>query len=568
LNAICGIFSPNDPRPLSSLEPMCHALGAGSASRSYVSEEAGIALAHVGDPDSPEWHESTGAVIALDGFLTSGSEPGADAVARALAADDAHFPAKLHGHFGLAAWNPGSRILRLARDPLGTRTLYCFRNPERGIAIFASELKAVLAHASVAPRIDPDALSALLAFGFVPAPFGLFRGVRKLFPGEVVEIDARGRSRERRFWSLPTPEPGATNGTRELVLERFRRVVGEPDRLGIFLSGGVDSTVALGALRLAGISDLRAFAFGSRLGSARHCEDLDWAERAARAQGVPCRPVVVEPGHDAGPGLQRVWRHFDDPVLSPNAYTRFLLADAAHEDDALLCVGGSTAGSFFGAMSGDAFAKIERKAGTSDLPQLLAHRGNRMFPFDEIRDLLVEPGDDPRDLAVEVAHRYLEGTEGAEPRDRLALARMLLVGGEKSIATQNRTARLAGVDMRHPFRDVELLARGRAIPADVRAGKGVLKTAFHDVLPEEIATRPKIGYPTYYWNGGEIAGLERALLSPAAVERAGLFRPAAVERIVDEDRSSGRKSAGKRTWALLSLQAWHAFYVEGRTELG
>ena len=83
-------------------------------------------------------------------------EPGADAVARALAADDAHFPAKLHGHFGLAAWNPGSRILRLARDPLGTRTLYCFRNPERGIAIFASELKAVLAHASVAPRIDPD----------------------------------------------------------------------------------------------------------------------------------------------------------------------------------------------------------------------------------------------------------------------------------------------------------------------------------------------------------------------------------------------------------------------------
>jgi hypothetical protein len=89
----------------------------------------------------------------------------------------------------------------------------------------------------------------------------------------------------------------------------------------------------------------------------------------------------------------------------------------------------------------------------------------------------------------------------------------------------------------------------------------VLKRAFADVLPADVAERPRIGPPSYYWTRGELEPLVRHLLSPAALRRTGLLREEGVRRLVEEDCSSKRKSAGKRTWGLLALQAWHELYI-------
>jgi asparagine synthase (glutamine-hydrolysing) len=561
----------------------------GETTRSFVDPESGLALGRVARPEparpgdpSPEWHESDHVVVALEGIVASDPEhraAPARSVARTLEADETGFPAGLHGQFGLAAWSSVSRTLRLARDPLGAGDLYWFHDPATGLAVFSSELKGLVGHPAVPRRVDPEALAALLAIGYLPAPLCPFRDVHKMFAGEVVELDRRGRAAARRYWTMPAYAPRRARGdelaaeARQLVLDRFACVVDGQERIGVFLSGGVDSTIALGVLDLIGIPELPSFAFGSRIGPARYAEDLAWAKRAADARGAPFHPVVIEPGHDPVPRLEEVWRHFDDPVLSPNAYTRFLLAEAAHRDHVPMCVGGSTAGSLFGTNSDESVAKMIRKSGATSPPALLAHRFNRIFPFDEIGDLLAEPPESPGRIGLDLAERYCADIDTDSVGEVIKLAMLRIAGAEKSTATQNRSARLAGVNVRHPFRDVAILEFSRTIPIDLKGrrdpeqSKHLLKRAFRDVLPAEIAAREKIGYPSYYWTGGEIDSLAETLLSPRAVERAGLFRPDRVQQILDEDRASGKKSAGKRTWALLTMQAWHAFYIEGRASL-
>ena len=90
--------------------------------------------------------------------------------------------------------------------------------------------------------------------------------------------------------------------------------------------------------------------------------------------------------------------------------------------------------------------------------------------------------------------------------------------------------------------------------------------AFADLLPEEIVRRHKIGYPSYYWNRGELRGLRARLLSSEGLARTGLFREEAVREICAADDASPKKSAGKRIWGLLLLQAWYEFYVNRDSE--
>jgi asparagine synthase (glutamine-hydrolysing) len=565
------------------------------ATRSFVDPRVGIALGYVrqfetvASPAGFEWHETDLTVATMDGFLVgarggkadddNGSPAATRVITQSLEANETRFPEGLQGHFCLATWSRQTKTLRLVRDPLGTKNLYCFHDATTGLSVFSSELKGLLAHPGVSRRVDPDALAGAMAFGYVPAPLCLFEGVRKLLPGEILELDQRCTPSARRYWSMPPYAPQKADAAelasqaRDILLERFGKYVAGHGCVGVFLSGGVDSTVALGVLKLLGASELRTYAFGFRVGRSRFAEDLGWAQRAADALGVACRHVVIEAGHDPSSALTTVWRSFDDPVLSPNVHTRFLLAQAAQREGVPMCIGGTTGGSLFNTVSDRSLAKLTQEAGELPAAELLAYRTNRVFRFDEMGELLVESPESPQQVALDVVKLYADGIDAEGVGEHLNLAKLLLTGTEKSVATQDRSARLAGIDMRHPFRDVELLEFCRSIPAELKGrhseekSKHILKLAFQDVLPDSIATRKQIGYPSYYWSGGEVDGLVERLLSREAVERAGMFRPDRVQQILDEDRGGPKKSAGKRTWALLNMQAWHTLHVDGRDVL-
>ncbi|RIK81253.1 hypothetical protein DCC62_02455 [candidate division KSB1 bacterium] len=96
--------------------------------------------------------------------------------------------------------------------------------------------------------------------------------------------------------------------------------------------------------------------------------------------------------------------------------------------------------------------------------------------------------------------------------------------------------------------------------------KAVLRLAFEDILPAEISEREPTGYPSYYWTQGEVEHLKQYLLSPGGLKRTGLLRPDTVQQILEADKASKKKSAGKRTWGLLVLQAWYELYVNNNED--
>src|SRR5436190_8137731 len=115
------------------------------------------------------------------------------------------FLSVIDGMFGFALWDAREQILLLARDRMGEKPLHYWAGPSE--FIFGSELKALLQHPSVHRDVDPEALSAFLSLQYVPAPRTIFKGVRKLLPGHMLTVSARGNNEpiQRQYWDIPMP---------------------------------------------------------------------------------------------------------------------------------------------------------------------------------------------------------------------------------------------------------------------------------------------------------------------------------------------------------------------------
>lgn len=609
MGGIAGIYSPRRPS-LATAEHLQRLLAAlrhrsGAQTRQRCEPAQGLAIGHVygseapgprpagtgSEADPPGWHAAPEGVSAMDGWILNSADLlGGDCAlaspGRALAAsvrrERGEFARALDGSFGLAHWDAEGRVLRIARDPLGSKPLYYHHDAAAGLVIFASEPKAILAHPAVQRRVDPSAFALFLTFGYVPAPHCIFSGLRKVFPGTVVSADASGRIAERAFWRMPRPEPAQGNfeelarETRERVLERFERQLAGVERPGVLLSGGVDSTLVVGILRLLGHREVPTFSLGFRMDgvASRLSEDLEWGVRVGGHFSTRHHAVVFGADHRPAQRLSRVWRQFDEPMLSPNVYSKDCLFEAVRRAGVTHCLSGLGAEDLFDRLPEKKLRKLREKAGGDPDPlEAMILRYNRFLSFDEQRELLVEPCDSARDRALETLRRYSSDVEADDLGELMYLTMVRMLGAEKSVAIQDRTSVLHGIEARHPFQDAPLLRFARTLPAAARQGGGVpkalLKAAFSDVLPRDVADREKIGYPSYYWNRGELAELRERLLSPEALERTGIFRADAVRRICDADARSERRSAGKRVWGLMAIQAWYELHIhEDASALG
>jgi asparagine synthase (glutamine-hydrolysing) len=605
MSGICGIYSPHDPSLVDRriLYKMVDAIGhRGKAARkSFVDDKAGVVVGHVfapafqrpGEEEVPNWHEDEEYVATVDGavfndadFLPAGwrqryKDRNTGAVIEHLRSRPSQFPEKLDGHFGLAVWDKIEQSLWLARDTFGVKPLYYAHIAGKGLLVFASELKGVLAHPAIDRRLNRDALTAFLTFGYVPAPLSMFEGIYKVFPGEVLKIDARGVMTSRQYSHVPryAPQAGEFEAfalqLREHLLQTVAKHINGAQRLGVFWSGGIDSTVLLGVLKILGIPERQTFTLGFRVDPTkpRLAEDLYWAGRTAQGLATKHHSIVIDESHNLHVLLPGILRQFDEPMLTPNAYSKFFLSEAAHRNGLNSCVSGLAGEYLAQRLSRKKLQKMHDTIGKdASLEDLLLFYRIKLFPFDEQQLLLVESSENPREVARQIHRRYLQGVEADEVSDLIYGVSMRLEVTHKSITIQDRTSVLNGVEVRHPFLDASLLDFANRIPAPLKGSesedmaKTLFKRAFKDVLPEEVANRKRVGYPSYYWTRGEIDGLKRRLLSPAALERTGLFRPDAVKRILEADATSTRKSAGKPTWGLLILQAWFELYVNGNEE--
>lgn len=503
---------------------------------------------------------------------------------------------RLNGMFAFALWDRDRQQLFLARDRMGEKPLYYME--ANGWLVFASELRALLAHPVARARLDLEGLARYLAYDYVPDPHSILVGVAKLPPGHAL-VAAGGRIATRRYWDLSfRPEPEVDeNAWSEEIARQFdravaRRLVSDVP-IGCFVSGGIDSTVVAGtaARQRAGI---RTFSVG--YDGTPH-DERRYARIVADHFATRHEELVVSAA-DAARVLERLGGLLDEPLGDMSFVPLHLLSCAAKQSVtvALTGDGGDELFAGYPSMAAERWHRVFARLPGAMLAAI--RRGAAALPAaaTPFRDFLaaIEYGADARNQALigglsparastllssEVRSRL----DGFEPYDDIAAMlapcttqdatdRLIYRYCKQYLAGQNlvntdRASMAVGLELRAPFLDhtfVELLGR---IPSRLKLSgfhglKGLLKRALADRLPPAILRRGKKGFgvPFGDWFRGPLASLLRDILAGDRIRRGGLFDQDAVSRLVDEHVARVRDH-DSALWSLVAFELWRLEYL-------
>ncbi|MER6910215.1 asparagine synthase (glutamine-hydrolyzing) [Streptomyces sp. NPDC000594] len=513
---------------------------------------------------------------------------------------------RVRGMYAFAAHDARTGTTVLARDPLGKKPLYYARVPG-GIA-FASELTALLRHPAVSRSPDPRALADYLVLRAFPAPRSAVAGVRKVRPGSVVRY-TEGSLTETEYWRPRLgPAPGGrVPGTREAA-ERFeellraavaRRVTSTGRRLGVLLSGGLDSSViAALAQEMSPGRPVPTFSAGF--------EDADFdesphARAVARHLGTEHHVVRVGGAELAGV-VEEEYALADEPLADPSLLPTRLVCRAARERVRGVLTGDGADELLLGYRYFQAERTIDTLLRHVSAPRLAAAANLAA------RTLPVRSGNLPaaqalrglaKGLGAAPEHRFylanapftpaaLGSVLGPAARDRLAdhrpfaeIARLLGAQPERLSGLQraqlaviahflrdviltktDRGGMRSALELRSPFLDLDLVEYGNSLPEGLKlrglTGKYLLRRIAAPWLPRRTVRRTKLGFraPLARLLREELRPLLLDTLAAPALERGGLFDPVAVRTLTD-DHLSGRRDTSRALWALLTYQLWY-----------
>lgn len=532
--------------------------------------------------------------------LHSYEEYGADCISR------------FRGMFAFAIWDAPKRTLFCVRDRLGIKPFYYYWDGR--IFAFASEIKALLQHPAISTQFDDSLLGEYLAFGYISDDRTLFRGIRKLMPAHHLRLDLhqpRPEVKIEPYWEVPTPGENRQNvdcrSEREWI-EETRRRLEETVRmrlmsdvpLGMFLSGGIDSSAIAALIKRMSDGPVKTFSVGYREAP---FSELSYAAETARLIGTDHHEVVVgmEDFFDALPDL--VW-HEDEPITWPSSVSLFFVSKLASEQVKVALTGEGSDEIFggyeryrwnalnqkyariYGVLPGSLRSSIRNAIATSDFVPVgvrrkLGHtfvgREDRLeslyldnfycaFSAAEQMRLL---GRDPGPVYANYMSRW-----NARP-DAAALPRMLYADQKtylvELLMKQDQMSMACSIESRVPFLDHHFVEFAMSIPDDLKIRgamqKYVLKKAVEDLLPQEIIHRRKMGFPTPL--RGWLMDRKAEPLMQALQSRDGLLseyvREEELRRLIDRHRS-GLIDATDRVWRLLNLQIWGDVFLTGKRE--
>ncbi|MFC0863434.1 asparagine synthase (glutamine-hydrolyzing) [Sphaerimonospora cavernae] len=508
---------------------------------------------------------------------------------------------RLRGMFAFAIWDRTRQRLLLVRDRVGKKPLYWRAD---GTTIhFASELKSLAQDPRMARGIDLVALHHYLTYQYVPAPWSIYEGVRKLSPGHLL-IWERGRVTVRRYWSLDRTGGGrvdereAEEQLRELLLDATRiRMVSERP-IGAFLSGGIDSSAVVAAMALQSSEPVKTFCIGFE--DSRY-DERNKARMVADRYGTDHHELVVST--DLLDILPRLAWQFDEPFADSSAIPSFYVAQLSRRH-VTVALNGDGGDECFGGYQRYALMNQARRIPT--LPRPLAamstRAGDLITRRSHARSSLRRLGRLMRFAAEHPTRRYAAlmscftsdqkaGVYSDALRDRLAGtdSHLLLEAIYRDSSAGTDLGRVLDVDVmsylpgdllvkvdittmansleaRSPFLDHHLMEWAASLPdgLHVRGGrtKLLLKRAVAPWLPPELLRCPKQGFgvPLAAWLRGELRDLAHDVLTDDTARSRGLFRPEAVRDLLLRHASGADHS--DHLWALLQFELWHRAHAE------
>ncbi|HMU33842.1 MAG TPA: asparagine synthase (glutamine-hydrolyzing) [Pyrinomonadaceae bacterium] len=512
----------------------------------------------------------------------------------------------VNGMYAFSLWDLAKRRLILARDRFGEKPLYY--GVFDGKLIWASELKALIAHPSVTTELDLNALRHYLSFDYVPAPLSIFKGIYKL-PAAHMLIVENGEIKRRRYWDVAAdPQARSKEATLEKRAEELRELLSDSVRmrlvsdvpLGILLSGGIDSsTIAAFAVQHA-TERVKTFSIGFE-------EDSFDESKFARSVAKHLNTEHYEDklsATTAGELIEDIGEWLDEPLSDGSLIPTFLLARFVRKY-VTVALGGDGGDELFAGypmyrahniasmyrlvpsfvrnglvrpaverlpvshknLSFDYKAKRFVRAAELD-PVERHHSWFGSFALDDQDDLLSRDVRERTSADIYAAAR--EVFENGPIRDDLARMQYLDVNfylAEDILTKVDRSAMQVSLETRAPFLDPRIADYAFSLPMKYKLrgsnGKVILKKAVEPLLPKAILNRPKKGFgiPIAAWLRGRLRYLLHDLLSPERLKEQGIFEPAYVDRLVSE-HEQGIASHHKELWTLLVFQLWSRQFLK------
>lgn len=516
------------------------------------------------------------------------------------------------GMFAIALWDRQERCLHLVRDRIGEKPLYY--GTVDGKFVFASELKAVWAIAAT-PPIDRSALLLYLRLSYVPAPFCIYQGLRKVEPGAIVTVrSAAGPIETSRYWSAlevaqraHSQRNDASEAEQVEALDRLlRRSVREQMvadvPVGVFLSGGIDSSTITAIMQAESSRRVHSFSIGFAESA---YDEAPYAKRIAQHLGTDHTELYVT-AEQAQAVIPKLPSMYDEPFADSSQIPTFLLCQLARQSVTVALTGdggdelfggypryrraeeiwhrvraiptplrsaGAAAIDALGPRAFDAMLAPARALAPGLVPTSVGSKAIKAAALlktasiDEVYLRLVSQWHEPTVLAPNGAEppwvdAIMRSAPGADV-ERMMFADLMTYLPDDVLVKVDRAAMVTSLETRVPLLDHRAVEFALGVPLSQKlrdgTGKWLLRQVLARYVPPALFERPKMGFgvPIDVWLRGPLKSWADELLDPAALRTHGL-EPAAIVQAWQEHRS-GQRDWHYPLWTVLMLQAWQRY---------
>lgn len=466
---------------------------------------------------------------------------------------------RLHGMFAFAIWNRDT--LFLARDRLGIKPLYY--SETLGAFRFASTPQALLAAGGVDTSIDPVALHHLFTLhAVVPAPRTIFNGVRKLAPGTTLTVNARGELLHRRYWSLRAQRPAVprteaewTEAIHESLRQAVKKRIEIADvKVGVLLSGGLDSSLLVALLAEQGVPDLMTFSVGFEDQPEERGSEFEYSDPVAAMYGTRHHKYLI-PNAEVLRRLPEAVGQMSEPMFAQDAVAFYLLAEQVSQTVKVV-QSGQGADEVFGGYFW--YPRMAAEAQGSALERFRKHYFDR--DHDEYLEM-VQPAYHGPDYTGELVAAHLAEPFADEFIDQvLRMDTTMLITDDPVKRVDNMTMAW-GLEARVPFLDHQLVELAASMPPELKLaseGKHVLKQIARGRIPDAVIDRKK-GYfpmPALKYVRGEFLDFMRDLVDSQACRERGLYHRAYVNKLLDAPERFHTRIQGSKLWHMALLEFW------------
>ncbi len=518
-----------------------------------------------------------------------------------------------NGMFAFAIWDSRRRQVFLARDRLGVKPLYYWS--DGSVFAFSSELKSLLVLPWVSRQLNLHALYSYLLYEYVPAPECIFSGMQKLPAGHSLTIRLDGSTlgyqthdwSPHQYWNLQF-QTAEMNGRslddyvqelRALLKAAVQRRLVSDVPLGVFLSGGMDSSTLVAIMAEISSEPIKTFSIGF---TEHTFSELHYAQLVANHFETEHHVEILQP--DSQDLVQTVADFLDEPFADASALPTYLVSRMARQH-VTVALSGDGGDEFFAGYDWYRAQKLAsmtidrlpqswrrrlqavapyipptpRKKGLRNTtrrflegvglpPSLQQIRWQTFWQEGELAQLLTLPSEY---LAIENDQELLRlfaASGSSSPLDQQQYVDIKRYLSDDNLFKMDRMSMAVSLEAREPLLDYTLAEFVARLPASLRmhglSGKYLLRRAMRDVLPPEILNRPKLGFNMPYknWLRHELRGLLLDALSPTHLRKQGLFDSRFVSMLLREHLEGVRDHAHK-LWQLLMFQLWEERYRRG-----